>query len=434
MFKKLYKLFYLITHEQYYGFVQGHSYLTEENILILSNMVKNFNSYEQIIKRYENEFTSLIGTGYGLSFAAGRMAFYSLMKVLNIGQGDEVILQGSTCSVMPNAVLRTGAKPVFADIDKDTFGSSAAEIEKKITPNTKLIVAQHSFGIPCKIDEIVALGRRENIFVLEDCAISFDSSIDGKKVGNWGDAAIFSTDHSKPINTLIGGFLYTKSKELYYKIQNYQENIPNLKSAHQKRLFKQLLWERKFYNPPKYAYGMVLNILKRKLFSRNNAFTFLEADYSNNPSDENSSYPYPAKLPPFLAQLGIYELKRWQDEKKQRIELLDEFIKISKEKNIYQYLPNAYSDKKFEIVPLRFVFAHRDFELIKKKMSRYIDVSSFWFQRPIIVCDDPEEFGYTYGSCKISEILGQEVINWPCVLDHKYHMQILKIFREVFSF
>jgi perosamine synthetase len=287
MFKKLYKLFYLITHEQYYGFVQGHSYLTEENILMLSNMVKNFNSYEQIIKRYENEFTSLIGTGYGLSFAAGRMAFYSLMKVLNIGQGDEVILQGSTCSVMPNAVLRTGAKPVFADIDKDTFGSSAAEIEKKITPNTKLIVAQHSFGIPCKIDEIVALGRRENIFVLEDCAISFDSSIDGKKVGNWGDAAIFSTDHSKPINTLIGGFLYTKSKELYYKIQNYQENIPNLKSAHQKRLFNQLLWERKFYNPPKYAYGIVLNILKRKLFSRNNAFTFLEADYSNNPSDEN---------------------------------------------------------------------------------------------------------------------------------------------------
>lgn len=434
MVKKLFKLFHLISFKEYYGFVQGHSYLTAENIFILSNLVRNFKSYKQIIKEYENEFTSLIGTGYGLSFAAGRMAFYSLMKVLNIGKGDEVILVGSTCSVMPNAVIRTGAKPVFADIDKDTLGSSAAEIEKEITLNTKLIVAQHSFGIPCKIDEIVALGKRENIFVLEDCAISFDSSIDGKKVGNWGDAAIFSTDHSKPINTLIGGFFYSKSRELYNKIQNYQENIPNLKSAHQKRLFKQLLWERKFYTPPKYVYGVILNILKRKLFPRDNIFTFLEADYSNNPSDEFSSYPYPAKLPPFLAQLGIYELKRWQDEKKIRVELLERFKKISIEKNIYQYLPKAYFDKRLEIVPLRFVFAHCDSKLIKKKMSRYIDISWFWFQQPIIACNNPAEFGYVYGSCNISETLGHEVINWPCVLDHKYHTQILKIFEKVFSF
>ena len=148
------------------------------------------------------------------------MGFFALMQIRGIGKGDEVILQGHTCSVMPNAVWRTGATPIYADIDSNTFGSSAIEIDKVITPQTKMIVAQHSFGIPCDIEPIVDLARSKGIFLLEDCAITLGSKLKGIQVGNFGDAALFSIDHSKPLNAFTGGLIYTRKNELYEKLKD----------------------------------------------------------------------------------------------------------------------------------------------------------------------------------------------------------------------
>ena len=142
------------------------------------------------------------------------MGFFVLMKVLGIGSGDEVVLCGSTCSVMPNAILKVGAKPVYSDVDKNTFGSCPRSIEACITPNTKLVVAQHSFGIPCDIDVIEKFCKDNGIFLVEDCALALGSKLREKNVGTFGDAAIFSTDHSKPINTIIGGLYILKIAQL----------------------------------------------------------------------------------------------------------------------------------------------------------------------------------------------------------------------------
>ena len=360
------------------------------------------------------------------------MAFFSLMKELNIGEGDEVILQGATCSVMPNAVLRTGAKPVFADVDPDTFGSSAEHIEQKITLNTKMIVAQHSFGILCKIDEIVKIGKKHGIFILEDSAISLGSSLDTVSVGNWGDAALFSTDHSKPLNTLIGGFLYTKNKDLFNRIKKHWENIPQLSKDHQRRLFTRLLFERKYYNPSKYAFSGLILFLRKKL-KIDRKTTYLNADYSKKPSLAIDHYPYPAKLPAFLAQLGLYELERWDIEKERRKNLLNDFITISERMGVKQYLPAAYFDSRLEIVPLRFVFTHPESEKVRKRMSQWFNIDWFWFMEPIVACKDPRELGYEYGSCKISEEIGKKIINWPCVLIHVYDYSLSSVFQRIFS-
>jgi len=378
--------------------------------------------------------TALIGKGYGISFAAGRMAFFSLLKVLNIGAGDEVILPGFTCSVMPNAIWRTGATPIFADIDIETFGSNAEGIEKKITSHTKLVVAQHSFGIPCKIREIIELCKKHDIFVIEDSAIALDSSVSGIKVGNWGDAAIFSTDHSKPMNTIIGGFFYTKNKTLYKKVKEISANLPQLEKAHQERLFNQFLFERKNYAPTRYPRGIVtcnIQAVIKKFIFRSHPFTFLEADYRKEMSS-CSSYPYPAKLPPFLAKIGLFELDRWETEKQRRIDLLENYLTIMRELNFDMYLPQAYSNPDMDIVPLRFVFQHPDSERIKKKMARYIDVNWTWFSQPIICCPDgPESLGYQIGSCELGEETGKTIINWPCAIPENWESRTIEIFRKV---
>src|SRR3990170_5318030 len=249
--EKFLKSLKLLTLPYQIGFVVGHSHLTNEQIFKIRQVLNSYNT-EETVNDYEQRFAELIGTGYGISFAAGRMAFYMLMKALEIGKDDEVILLGFTCSVIPNAVLRIGASPVFADIDCETFGSDANSIEGRITSKTKLIVAQHSFGIPCKIKKIVEIAKKYNIFLVEDCAIAFDSAVNGIKVGNWGDAAIFSTDHTKPLNTLIGGFLYTKNKLLYEKVKRTSVDLPHLGKSHQERLFKQFIHERINYIPEHY--------------------------------------------------------------------------------------------------------------------------------------------------------------------------------------
>ena len=102
----------------YFGFVQGHAYLASHDVgQIRSHIAK---PAKEIVAEFEHGFASLVGDGCAVSFAAGRMGFYALMKTLDIGPGDEVIVQGATCAVMVNAILRTGATPVYADIDPET--------------------------------------------------------------------------------------------------------------------------------------------------------------------------------------------------------------------------------------------------------------------------------------------------------------------------
>lgn len=429
--KKIPEYLKLLTLPYQIGFVKGHSHLTEQQLFELKQIL-NRSDTDGIVRTYERRMTDLIGQGYGMSFAACRMAFFTLLKVMNVGPGDEVILPGFTCSVMPNAVWRAGATPVFSDIDIQTFGSSAEGIEKKVTSRTKVVVAQHSFGIPCNIGEIAELCKKKEIFLLEDCAITLDSSVNGISVGNWGDAAVFSTDHSKPLNTIIGGFLYTKNKSLYEKAMKISSYLPHLERAHQERLYSQFLFERDNYTPEKYPRAVFMNQVKTIIRHRSQQFTFLEDDYKKI-SSPGTGYPYPAKMPPFLAQLGLFEIDRWAKEKKRRKDLLKQYLYIAEQSNIK--LPKAYRNSSLDIVPLRFVFQHRDSERLIKKMSMYIDTKWTWFKEPIIGCPDgPESLGYSPGSCQVAEKACLNIINWPCAVPENWDAKVTEIFKDILEY
>lgn len=430
-------IFRLVSIDQYFGFVQGHFYLNGHQILMIKNLIGKTNHESiGIVAQFESLFSSFVGGGESVSFAAARMAFFSLMKELKIGEGDEVILQAANCSVMANAVWRTGATPVFADIDLDTFGSSQEAIRKKITIKTKMIVAQHSFGIPCKIDSIVKLSKEKDIFLLEDCALSLGSTIYGISVGNWGDAALFSTDHSKPINTFIGGLIYSKDAALIKNIKEYRDTLENLSTDHQKLIFKQLMFERKYYNPKKLGLGGVMSYFKvvlQKLKILNESVSVLTDDYIKPDDKRKSNYPYPSKFPAFLAKAGIYELERWNEEKKARITLFKSYFDLCIEHEYGQFLPKAYFDDSLQIVPLRFVFNQPNAINLRVRAKKYLDINGFWFLKPIVACDNPTELGYVYGSCMNAEKLGKEVINFPCVLDHFYDSNLLEHLKHVLS-
>ncbi len=159
---KVYNTTVSILNAPYFGFVQGHNYIGNKDISDIYNIVGTDD--EELILNYEQSFSKLVGDGGSVSFATGRMGFYALMKICGVGKGDEIIINGATCSVMVNAILRCGATPVYSDIDSNTFGSSSHSIKECLTIRTKMVVAQHSFGIPCEIDLISDICKKRAFF------------------------------------------------------------------------------------------------------------------------------------------------------------------------------------------------------------------------------------------------------------------------------
>ena len=418
---KAIQLIKLLFSKYFFGFINGHYYLSSNQISQIYTLIFSSKKRQaQIIKKFETKFSKIIGTGNSISFAAGRMGFYSLMKTLELGNEDQVIIQSSNCAVMVNAILKIGAKPIFADIDINTLGTSPESVEKLITQKTKLIVAQHSFGIPCEIDRIIALASKNNIFVLEDCALAVGSEYKGVKVGNWGNAALFSFDHSKPINCFIGGMLYFKDKLLYKKLLKYRNNLPSLTLSHQVAIFKTFLFENRYFNPRGFAKGKILltltNLLNKFKIRKN---VFLTDDYGPPSGSKNSNYPYPSKIPAFIAQIGLFELDRFGSNKKQRAQILSDYIKATRNNKLI-YLPKAYFNPHNVIIPLRLIGHFYNEKSPKSFLLNHYDIYSSWFLEPLVACNDPQDLGYTYGTCLKSELSCQTIINFPCTFDYKY--------------
>lgn len=411
----------------YFGFIQGHAHLSPGELQQIERLVGV--QAENVVADFETRFAALVGQGEAIAYASARMGFYDLMRLLGIGSGDEVILPGATCAVMVNAVMRVGATPVYADIDPDTFGSSGQTIEACITRQTRMIVAQHSFGIPCDIAPIARLAKEKNIFLLEDCALTLGSRANGIRVGNFGDAAIFSTDHSKPINTLTGGVVYTRNLELAHRLRLSQTSCAELSMARQGALWKCFLLELRYCVPERYGRMGLIDLFaafRNKL--TNTERSFLSEDFGLN---YVTSYPYPAKLPAFLAAIGLIEIERWDTVVFERTLLLERLMDAISHSQADSRLPKAYRNKSLQIVPLRFAWTEPEGANVRTSIKHFVHVSWTWFMQPIIATNEPlERFGYRAGSCPVSERIGPGMVNIPCNVSRKDACKLIELFNN----
>jgi perosamine synthetase len=375
---------------------------------------------KQIVE-YEEVFAKLIGDGSAVSFASGRMAFSMYLELSGIGSGDEVIIPGFTCSVMVNAIFRSGAKPVYCDVDRKNYGTLSENIETLITPKTKLIIAQHSFGNACDVQAIVFIADKYKILVLEDCALTLGTRVKGNHVGNFGSAAIFSTDHSKPINTFIGGILYSKNKELIDKVKQLRESIPPLTLKKRQSIFWYFLLERSLANPKLNRFWPFTQLIFLKyLHFMRRPSPFLNND--NSPQINTGDYKYPSKFPEFLAYIGIQEITRWPENLKVRRKHEIEIISVLQSK-FGLSIPKAKDS-----TGLRVVFLDKENSVIAKRVSAFVDLESVWFKKPIINTNSRmEEFGYTPGTAKNAEFVGDRIMNIPILDSPLHHSMLLKM-------
>ena len=174
----------------------------------------------QKVARFEELSAAWLGVRHAIGVASGTDALLLPLKALGVGPGDEVITTPFTFFATAEVIIYLGARPVFADIDPETFNIDPAKVEEKITGRTKALLPVHLFGHPARMDLIMEMARRHGLEVVEDCAQSFGTSLGGKKTGSFGDAGAFSFYPSKNLGAYgDGGLVATDSDETAARIR-----------------------------------------------------------------------------------------------------------------------------------------------------------------------------------------------------------------------
>jgi perosamine synthetase len=165
------------------------------------------------IKRFEEEFARYIGRKYAIAVSSGTAALDAAVEALGIGPGDEVIVPTLAIISCVNQIVRNGAAPVFVDCD-ETWNMDVSQVEEKITPRTKAIMAVHTYGLPVDMDPLMEIAFRRKVTLIEDAAEVVGLIYDGTKCGAFGYVSCFSFYANKILTTGEGGMVLTDDEEM----------------------------------------------------------------------------------------------------------------------------------------------------------------------------------------------------------------------------
>ena len=199
----------------------GIHYFGDREIEYVSRVIRSHSPFryygpdlQHMCDHLEEKFRDLYGVQYTLGVSSGTEALYISMAALGIGPGDEVLVPGYLWSSCLNAIVRLGAIPRLVDIN-DTFTMSPEDLERKITPRSKLVVLIHMSGAPGDVDAVMQIARTHGLLVLEDCAQCNGATFKGKPVGTFGEIGILSFQINKSVTAGEGGMIVTNDEHLY---------------------------------------------------------------------------------------------------------------------------------------------------------------------------------------------------------------------------
>lgn len=171
-------------------------------------------------ERLEADFGAFVGVPQAVAVGSGGVAIQMCLRALDIGHGDEVLLQVDTCAATAQAVMNANASPVFVDIDPSTFMADPACVERAIGPATKAIIATHMWGNPENMAALREIADRRGIRLIEDGCLALGAVAGGRPVGAWGDVAVFSFGCIKPVQGGEGGMIVTRDEALASELRS----------------------------------------------------------------------------------------------------------------------------------------------------------------------------------------------------------------------
>ena len=186
-------------------------------------------------KQFEKEFAEYIGCAHAVAVVNGTVALELALRALEIGAGDEVVVPSRSYFATASAVVAVGARPLFADVDRDSQNLTVETIRAAVTPRTRAVVVVHLAGWPCDMDAILQLTNQLGLQVVEDCAQAHGATYRGRKAGSLGDIGTFSFCQEKIMTTAgEGGMVTTNSPELWKRMWSYKDHGKDYDTVYKK--------------------------------------------------------------------------------------------------------------------------------------------------------------------------------------------------------
>lgn len=353
------------------------------------------------IKQVENWFIKYFNVKYAVSFNAGRSALLVILQSLGLTVDDEVMVQAFTCIAVPNSIRWAKLKPVFIDID-ETINIDVSDAKNKLTTKTKVLIVQHTFGIPANMEKIKEFCQQNKLILLEDCAHALGATFNGVKLGTYGDAAFFSFGRDKIVSSVFGGMAITNNENIGKKILQIQQKlaVPNNFWIFQQLLHPTVTYlSKKTYNFFKLGRILLFGFQKLHLLSMP---VYQSEKLGIQPGDFSKT------LPNALAKLALLQLESLDVFNQQR-RLLAKLYFADLDKNKYK-LP--YDIK--GAIYLRYNVLTSQADKIRAGFKKHNIVLGNWYHMII----DPqgvkyENIGYKLGSCPQAEQAAQNSLNLP---------------------
>jgi dTDP-4-amino-4,6-dideoxygalactose transaminase len=357
------------------------------------------------LTKYQNGFSEEFSSQEAFAFWKGRVALYAILKAMEIGESDEIILPGYTCVMNVNPIKYLGAKPIYVDIEPHTYNLNAQLLEDKITPNTKAIIAQHTYGYPCDMEPIIEIANRHSIPVIEDCCLALGSKYKSKLCGTFGTAAYFSMQWNKPYTTGLGGMALTNDGDLAEKIKLLCERelcVPSKKEI--LMLAAQLMAYRLFIYPRTTALAQTI-------------FRYLTKKGAVVGSSSTSEFK-PVMADDFFkamsciqAKSGLRQLKKLQYNIEHRKIMANLYDNLLEQKGFKaRNFDRTIAEPVMVRYPVRITEKNR---ALAEAAKAGIELGS-WFECPLHPIETPlEAYDYETGMCPEAEKASSQVINLP---------------------
>jgi len=233
------------------------SNIVEVNKALFKNQISGSSIY---VKKFEDEFKKFIGMEHSVAVSNGSDALDLSFQALNLTKDDEVILPSFSIISCLSSIIRSGAKPVFADVSIETSNITLDEIKRVRTKNTKAVLVVHTYGLPADIDQIKDYCTENSLTLIEDTAEAHGMMFEGKYCGSFGDISTFSFYANKHITSGEGGMIMTNSKKIFQTLQQMR----NLDFNNERRfVHNKLYWNSRLSGlQAALAYSQIKNISK----------------------------------------------------------------------------------------------------------------------------------------------------------------------------
>lgn len=352
----------------------------------------------------EETWIQRFGGEDAVAFPSARTGLYALLRALGIGEGDEVIITGFTCTSVPVPVLQCGAIPIYADIDPRTYNMNPSLVERLIGPRTRAIVVQHTFGIPAAMPELTALAQGRGIYVIEDACLALGSKRQGKSLGGLGDAAIYSFELSKTVSAGWGGMVQANVSGLGDSLRSVRREWWTAGRLVAARRSIQAGLSYFLYQPttPRIGDYFLAGMFKLGIFR-----------YSTSSEEKEGRLPREAFAIPsdvtwkvLLNQIQRLELilERSRETQERYLEVLSE--------HDWPGVEDLREDESARLV--RFPLLVRNREEMTRHFSRNRIELGRWFDAPIAPRPPTmSAFRYDPGMCPIAERVSRHIVNLP---------------------